>query len=62
MCIPEVLEHLYDVESTLAIKEISRVLKSDGRLIISVPLYDEVYSGHPSGHVRVFTPEQLLKK
>ena len=62
VCIPEVLEHLYDVESTLAIKEISRVLKSDGRLIISVPLYDEVYSGHPSGHVRVFTPEQLFEE
>ena len=62
VCIPEVLEHLYDVESTLAIKEISRVLKSDGRLIISVPLYDEVYSGHPSGHVRVFTPEKLFEE
>lgn len=62
VCILEVLEHLYDSESTLAMKEINRVLKSDGRLIISVPLYDEVYSGHPSGHVRVFTPEKLFEE
>jgi SAM-dependent methyltransferase len=62
VCIPEVLEHLYDVESALAIKEIGRVLKNDGKLIISVPLYDEVYSGHPSGHLRVFTPEKLFEE
>ncbi len=62
VCIPEVLEHLYDFESTLAMKEISRVLKDDGKLIISVPLYDKVYLGHPSGHVRVFTPEELFQE
>lgn len=62
VCLPEVLEHLYDFESTFVMKEISRVLKKDGRLIISVPLYDEVYLGHPSGHVRIFTPEKLFKE
>lgn len=60
VCIPEVLEHLYDSESDIAMREITRVLKTDGKLIVSVPLYDEVYSGHPSGHVRVFTPEKLF--
>lgn len=62
VCLPEVLEHLYDVESTGAIKEIWRVLKSDGELIVSVPLYDKVYPGHPSGHVRVFTQEKLYEE
>ena len=62
VCIPEVLEHLYDSESDIAMKEITRVLKTDGKLIASVPLYDEVYSGHPSGHVRVFTPEKLFEE
>ncbi|MBI2309998.1 class I SAM-dependent methyltransferase [Candidatus Collierbacteria bacterium] len=62
VCLPEVLEHLYDFESTFVMKEISRILKKDGRLIISVPLYDEVYLGHPSGHVRIFTPEKLFKE
>ncbi len=60
VCIPEVLEHLYDSESDIAMREITRVLKTNGNLIVSVPLYDEVYSGHPSGHVRVFTPEKLF--
>lgn len=60
VCIPEVLEHLYDSESDIAMREITRVLKTNGKLIVSVPLYDEVYSGHPSGHVRVFTPEKLF--
>lgn len=62
VCIPEVLEHLYDTESASAIREISRVLKDDGRLIISVPLYDEVYPGHPSGHLKVFSPEKLFEE
>lgn len=62
VCILEVLEHLYDSESALAMTEIRRVLKNDGRLIISVPLYDEVYLGHPSGHLRVFTPDKIFEE
>lgn len=60
VCIPEVLEHLYDFESSVALNEVRRVLKHNGKLIVSVPLYDEVYPNHPSGHVRVFTPEKLF--
>jgi SAM-dependent methyltransferase len=62
VCIPEVLEHLYGFESATAMKETTRVLKNDGKLIVSVPLYDEIYSGHPSGHVRTFTPEKLFEE
>lgn len=62
VCISEVLEHLYDFESILALEEIRRVLKKDGILIVSVPLYDKVYSGHPSGHVRVYTPRKLIEE
>lgn len=62
VCIPEVLEHLYTNESNLAMQEINRVLKSDGKLIISVPLYDKVYPNHPSGHVRMYTPEKLFQE
>ena len=62
VCIPEVLEHLYDFESAVVMKETTRVLKNDGRLIVSVPLYDEVYDDHPSGHVRVFTLEKLSEE
>lgn len=62
VCIPEVLEHLFTIESDLAMKEVDRVLKSDGKLIISVPLYDKVYPDHPSGHVRMYTPEKLFQE
>ena len=62
VCIPEVLEHLYDFESDIVMREITRVLKIDGKLIVSVPLYDDIYPNHPSGHVRVFTPEKLSEE
>lgn len=62
VCIPEVLEHLFTVESDLAMKEVNRVLKSDGKLIISVPLYDKVYPNHPSGHIRMYTPAKLFQE
>ena len=57
VCLMEVLEHLYSNEGRNALAEIKRVLKQDGRLIISVPLYDRVYKNHPSRHVRFYTPE-----
>lgn len=62
VCIPEILEHLYDFESTFVLNETKRVLKNNGKLIVSVPLYDEVYPNHPSGHVRVFTPDKLFEE
>lgn len=62
VCISEVLEHLYTIKSDLAMKEISRTLKNDGKLIISVPLYDKIYPNHPSGHVRMYTPEKLFQE
>lgn len=60
VCLLEVLEHVYDCESFSVFNELKHVLKDDGMLIISVPLYDKVYYGHPSAHVRVYHPEKLF--
>jgi len=62
VCFLEVLEHIYEHESNSVFNEIKRVLKDSGNLIISVPLYDKIYHGHPSAHVRVFTPEKLFEE
>ncbi len=62
VCILEVLEHLYFKEAQKALEESMRVLKSDGILIISVPLFDKPYDGHPSGHVREITPNQIIQE
>ena len=62
----EVLEHIPDYEGALA--EISRILKPDGKLAVSVPRYwpewicwklSENYHNTPGGHVRIFKPKQL---
>lgn len=62
VCLLEVLEHLYDDESRLSLLEAKRVLKQNGRLIVSVPLFDRVFFGHPSKHVRFYEPNLLLKE
>lgn len=60
VCLLEVLEHLYEDESRLSLLEAKRVLKRNGRLIVSVPLFDKVFPAHPSGHVRLYKPNTLL--
>lgn len=62
VCFLEVLEHIYENESNMVFNEIKRVLKNSGTLIISVPLYDRIYCGHPSAHVRFYTPEKLFRE
>lgn len=59
VCVLEVLEHLYAAQKTCVLREINRVLKHNGILIVSVPLYDQVYKGHPSGHVVTYTPQTI---
>ncbi|MGB9879386.1 MAG: class I SAM-dependent methyltransferase [Anaerolineae bacterium] len=51
----EVLEHL--VEDWIALKEAYRVLKDNGNLIITVPLY----SDQPLYHVRIHSPTSILR-
>jgi len=51
----EVLEHL--IEDWLALAEAQRVLKADGRLVISVPFYHD----DPAYHVRVHSPRSITR-
>ena len=62
----EVLEHIIDFES--ALKEIKRVLKSDGTFALSVPKFfpewicwklSKDYQNEPGGHVRIFKYKEL---
>lgn len=62
VCLLEVLEHLYKIDAIPSLKEVYRVLNSHGKLIVSVPLFDRVYHGHPSGHVRIYTPNDLVEE
>lgn len=59
VCLLEVLEHLFEHEAKLTYSEINRLLKRDGKLIVTVPLYDEARSNHPSGHVRMYIPNRI---
>lgn len=69
VCCSEVLEHLPDYES--ALKEMHRVLHSDGTLAISVPrswpericwILSPEYSKDPGGHLRIFNASVLKKE
>lgn len=52
---PEVLEHL--VEDWVALKEAHRVLKDDGRLVVTVPFY----SDQPPYHIRIHSPRSIIR-
>jgi SAM-dependent methyltransferase len=63
----EVLEHIPDQES--AVKEILRVLKTGGNLVVSVPRFlpericwalSESYHNVPNGHIRIYRKKKLL--
>ena len=65
----EVLEHVADVDATL--KELTRLLKPGGNLLISVPSYfpekicwllSKDYQNMPGGHVRIFRRSVLQEK
>ena len=65
----EVLEHVADVDATL--KELTRLLKPGGNLLISVPSYfpekicwllSKGYQNMPGGHVRIFRKSVLQEK
>ena len=64
----EVLEHVADVDATL--KELTRLLKPGGNLLISVPSYlperlcwkySKKYKQTPGGHIRIFSNKLLLE-
>lgn len=61
----EVLEHIRPAFTFKALKEIKRVLKPDGKVIVSVPLnegLEEMVSKgeNPNAHVRVYTPGLIM--
>jgi SAM-dependent methyltransferase len=60
VCAFDIVEHLED--DTRAFGEISRVLKKDGILILSVPLHAGLWSAFDEvvGHVRRYEPSDLL--
>jgi ubiquinone/menaquinone biosynthesis C-methylase UbiE len=63
----EVLEHIPPSKILSALKEIRRVLKVEGTLILSVPLNEGleqmVQKGlNPNAHVRVYTPELIISE
>lgn len=62
VCLLEVLEHLFEEEAFLTFSEVYRVLKPGGKFILSVPLYDEPKQDHPSGHVRMYTPDSIVSE
>ncbi|MFN3929888.1 MAG: class I SAM-dependent methyltransferase, partial [Thermoflexus sp.] len=53
--LPEVLEHL--VEDWVALTEARRVLKNEGRLIVTVPFYNDA----PEYHIRVHSPKSIVR-
>ncbi|MCU0848675.1 MAG: class I SAM-dependent methyltransferase [Spirochaetes bacterium] len=64
----EVMEHVAD--DSLACSELSRVLKKNGRIAITVPtyfseaIYDALtceYFTSPGGHIRKYMPKKLVK-
>lgn len=58
----EILEHIK--EDTKALKEINRILKNDGLLLISVPINSKFWNRWDdlSNHIRRYDIEDLLKK
>jgi ubiquinone/menaquinone biosynthesis C-methylase UbiE len=60
----EVLEHIRPQDTFKALSEVNRVLKINGRFIVSIPLNEGlermVKKGeNPNAHVRVYTPELI---
>ena len=57
----ELMEHIPPSITFRVLKELKRVLKKDGLLVISIPLNENLEEmikrgENPSGHVRVYTP------
>lgn len=60
----EVLEHIPPSDTFIALREIYRVTKHNGTLILSVPLNEGLEAmiqkgANPNAHVRIYTPELI---
>jgi len=57
----DILEHLTYQEFNISIREINRVIKDNGKLIISVPLNENLIDKKLNRHMMSFTLEKLSK-
>jgi len=62
LCVLDVVEHVADDQQ--AFRELSRVMKDNGILFLSVPLHEKNWTEFDVvvGHFRRFNPEKLLKR
>lgn len=59
----EVLEHLSRNKIHIAYSELRRILKRDGFIVLSVPVYEPIaLKNHVVGHYRKYTPQVLLEE
>lgn len=67
--VSEVFEHI--PEDTLAMAEVARILKPDGRVAVTVPRYwpervcwalSDEYHSNEGGHVRIYRAEQMVER
>lgn len=57
----EVLEHLPKSSINLVFNEMKRILTEQGKMIISVPIYEPVsLVDHPVGHMRKYTIKEIM--
>lgn len=67
IAILDVLEHIYEKDIFRALREVSRVLKKNGKLVISIPLNENLDQLNMEGrnsnrHLREYTPEILQRE
>lgn len=59
----EVIEHLSKKQVKRALGELSRILKSGGEAVISVPVYEQAaIKSHLVGHLRKYVPNEVMSE
>ena len=62
VCLLEVLEHIQPSQTLSVLKELYRLTKQTGTVIISVPInegLEQMMPGNPNSHVRIYSKELL---
>jgi len=59
----EVIEHIPKKNANLTYLELKRILKRNGFLLITVPVFEPVtLIDHPVGHLRKFVPKEVVRE